>query len=470
MKSELKKLLKAAENSTGWNANSRTPWLPIVDLMTELLELDNENFHAIKIQSSSARKSLWQGKLHRRPITAILVAVDEPCDDADFERISLSVTERFSPPSAWADACMIFSDGVYSGCVERDGVGLAQWIRADLPTSPSVFCNSLPDQVRLAKRLKDSDVSATKLVGKLSGADANTIRALVAESIGLSKDEVIASVTGVPSNVAKGRWEGGDVDPERRYRVAVVSTSEWDWGTAALEIMTRMDPPELSVDLVLLCAKTSDASGWNRYRGFLAANASRREDFLKVLNDGGVDDVRIVERLNQAVRPAKEILPERKSLKVRDADAGDVQYEVSRSKQRVHDAITNWLVEWGKQEAKVIREGSDSRALYDAVIEKFPDNANLLVEVKSTAELGAIRLAVGQLIDYRRVLGESGPSPSCVLLIPPNELLTQDMKDLLKLVGFSWATILHRPTAEGRKLVLRIHSNDGTTAEYPQGN
>jgi hypothetical protein len=62
---------------------------------------------------------------------------------------------------------------------------------------------------------------------------------------------------------------------------------------------------------------------------------------------------------------------------------------------------------------------------------------NLLVEAKGTGARGEVRMAIGQLLDYRRFFD---PQPSCALLLP--ERPRRDLEDLLASAGISviWKT------------------------------
>lgn len=56
----------------------------------------------------------------------------------------------------------------------------------------------------------------------------------------------------------------------------------------------------------------------------------------------------------------------------------------------------------------------------------FIEELNLLIEAKGSTERGAFRMALGQILDYRRFLGE----PRCAILLP-----AQPREDLLKLAS-----------------------------------
>ena len=57
---------------------------------------------------------------------------------------------------------------------------------------------------------------------------------------------------------------------------------------------------------------------------------------------------------------------------------------------------------------------------------------NNLLEAKGTVRRNDVRMAVGQLIDYRRL---TNPAPSCAVLLPQRP--HQDLADMLRTVGIA---------------------------------
>jgi hypothetical protein len=321
--------------------------------------------------------------------------------------------------------------------------------------------------MELLGRLKADIRTPEKFASRLEASiNRQEPKDFLATAFGLNTKQVLASIVSAPPNAAKGRWEGSDVDPSIRYRIGVVGANGWDWGNASLEIMHRMDPPDLSLGFALLCAKSRDSGPWTRMRAFVSQRSEQLNEIVAMLKDGGIDEIRIIQPVEAGSYRVRRRRGPQSTLRVRDADAGDVRYEVSRPKQRVHDVITNWLREWGDQQGLEILEGSDSISMYDALV-KRDEGVDMLIEVKTSAEPGVVRLAVGQLIDYRRVLTREGFITSGILLLPPTEKLTDELKDLLKTVDFSWATILHVRSGGRTKLVLEIHSPNGTAHTIP---
>lgn len=464
MREQLQRALREAEQSVGWTSNQQGPWTPIVRALEEGLNTHQHDIHAAKIQKRSARKTLWQGRLHRAPSPRVLfLAADEPCDEKGFEAISASVEERFLPPSVWADGCFIVSGDELLGYVERDGVNLSAWLQS--ARARVAVCEGVVDQMELRSRLRPHMEDPNRFISLFERSIANgTAKEFLADSFGLDSRLVLESMTGGSANAAKGRWEGRDVDPEIRYRLGVVGAAEWSWGNAAIEIMARMGPADLSLDLAMLFAKPSENRGWLRVRAFVSKAAERREQLVEALRRGGIDDIRVIDTIDQSRREGT-LLQETTALRIRDSDEGEVRYEVSRPKRRVHDLLTNWLQQWGIEQGLEITEGSDSISMYDALVMRN-SRSNLLIEAKSSASPGVVRLAVGQLIDYRRVLMRNGVTTEGVLLLPETEKLTDELKDLLMVADFSWAVLLH-DQSEGNGIVLELHHPDGSVETIP---
>ena len=66
---------------------------------------------------------------------------------------------------------------------------------------------------------------------------------------------------------------------------------------------------------------------------------------------------------------------------------------------------------------KTIREGDQAHARYDALVEDYDGTGrDLLIELKSSVDPGSVRLAVGQLLDYRRHVPRRAATDLAVLL------------------------------------------------------
>lgn len=73
--------------------------------------------------------------------------------------------------------------------------------------------------------------------------------------------------------------------------------------------------------------------------------------------------------------------------------------------KRIHNKMTNVLKEDYEKKGLIVNEGNGKDCLFDLLVKRYDDKGkDLLIEVKSTIDIGSIRLAVGQLLDYRRQL------------------------------------------------------------------
>lgn len=86
--------------------------------------------------------------------------------------------------------------------------------------------------------------------------------------------------------------------------------------------------------------------------------------------------------------------------------------EADRREARLVLAFANYLEQNGHRAIrKCIRPKGEPKPIYTDV---FCESLNLLVEAKGSVERGAIRMALGQILDYRRFLN----SPRCAILLP----------------------------------------------------
>ncbi len=76
-----------------------------------------------------------------------------------------------------------------------------------------------------------------------------------------------------------------------------------------------------------------------------------------------------------------------------------------------------------------VRPRGEARELVSDVYDK---NRNNLIEAKGTGSRGEIRMAIGQLFDYRRFIT---PAPACAILLPVPP--RPDVADLLESAGIS---------------------------------
>lgn len=110
---------------------------------------------------------------------------------------------------------------------------------------------------------------------------------------------------------------------------------------------------------------------------------------------------------------------------------------------RLHNEMTNRVRELCGSRL-VARQGSSADCLFDVLIERYDeDGRDLLIEVKSTLDRGSLRLAVGQLLDYRRGVGRPDATDLAVLLpSPPDPDAVAFLRDVgVKPLWFSDGTL-----------------------------
>ncbi|MDI6767130.1 MAG: hypothetical protein QME52_09940 [Bacteroidota bacterium] len=91
----------------------------------------------------------------------------------------------------------------------------------------------------------------------------------------------------------------------------------------------------------------------------------------------------------------------------------------SRKAVRLHNSMTNQLTRLCKRAHHVILEGVEPFR-YDALVKNYDHQGrDLLIEAKSSSHRSQLRLAVGQLLDYRRALPRRAATDLAVLL--PNK-------------------------------------------------
>ncbi|MFA5771133.1 MAG: hypothetical protein WC974_00150 [Thermoplasmata archaeon] len=100
-----------------------------------------------------------------------------------------------------------------------------------------------------------------------------------------------------------------------------------------------------------------------------------------------------------------------------DSDVNVISKTRSRKAKRLHNSMTNTLVKMCHKVNYEVIEGTSGDAEYDALIKNYDDKGkDLLIEVKSSQERGNLRLAVGQLLDYRRHLPRRAATDLAILL------------------------------------------------------
>lgn len=115
--------------------------------------------------------------------------------------------------------------------------------------------------------------------------------------------------------------------------------------------------------------------------------------------------------------------------------------------QRRESALVQEFSSWMERKGHIVRRwmitpANETRAIFTDI---FVEDLNTLVEAKGTIDRAAIRMAIGQLLDYRR-FSKTKP-PTCAVLLP-----SLPGKDLRKLLAYAGVGIYHRLKG---KFVLR---------------
>ncbi|WP_157759061.1 hypothetical protein [Cystobacter fuscus] len=88
----------------------------------------------------------------------------------------------------------------------------------------------------------------------------------------------------------------------------------------------------------------------------------------------------------------------------------------TKKRAQLHNKMTNRLLALCKKHKLTVDEGSDKACRYDARIQNYAKGRDLLIEAKTSTEIADSRLAVGQLLDYRRHLAKRASTDIAVLL------------------------------------------------------
>ncbi|WP_353862055.1 hypothetical protein [Azospirillum formosense] len=132
-----------------------------------------------------------------------------------------------------------------------------------------------------------------------------------------------------------------------------------------------------------------------------------------------------------SLAPCEEVPVEEQWIEKAFVDPAREPYEMERREAKLVLALRDHLRGQGHSvvRLKLLPEGEAKPILTDL----YDKTANLLVEAKGTTERGAVRMALGQLADYRRFLD----APECAILLPAEPRL-----DLKRLAAAEAATLI----------------------------
>ncbi|BDC48786.1 hypothetical protein F183_A11020 [Bryobacterales bacterium F-183] len=121
-----------------------------------------------------------------------------------------------------------------------------------------------------------------------------------------------------------------------------------------------------------------------------------------------------------------------------ESDVEAVHRQMEFSQRRIHNAMTNQVRSLLRKRFRV-EESKSRETLFDIKIHNYDGNGNnLLVEVKSAAEDGTIRMAIGQLFHYWYTEHGSLDSAHLALLLPEKPSKTMcGLLDALE-IGVMW--------------------------------
>lgn len=118
-----------------------------------------------------------------------------------------------------------------------------------------------------------------------------------------------------------------------------------------------------------------------------------------------------------------------------EADVESIRKGGSVAQRRIHNRLTN-LVR-SQLSAYTLLEGRDPVCMFDVLVKKYDAEVDLLIEVKSSIDVAQVRMAIGQLFDYRMRL-RATPEPHLAILLPARP--DEDVIDLLERleIGLMW--------------------------------
>jgi len=132
-----------------------------------------------------------------------------------------------------------------------------------------------------------------------------------------------------------------------------------------------------------------------------------------------------IKRVKQEVKKvSKELLPK---------DDTDVKYIISENRRvvvRNHRKIEKILLAYCSKKKIEIEEGVYSKLKFDAILRKYKNKTDLLVEIKGSNKVTEIRLALGQVLDYGFDFKNTNTDLAILLPKKPDNKYLQIAKEL----------------------------------------
>lgn len=186
--------------------------------------------------------------------------------------------------------------------------------------------------------------------------------------------------------------------------------------------------------------------------------------FVKLIYQAGVTDAFMLDIISpqqlsefsksaQSKKRQVELPMKEKQLTELDENEVEVLKKASRSSFIMrHNSMTNRLRSCCESSGKLVYRGSTKECCFDALVEDYDgEGRDLLIEAKSSTEAAFCRMAVGQLLDYRRQLRESATTDLAVLFSgPPGK----HVRDFLGHIGIKVLWFVGDDVVDGSGLIL----------------
>jgi len=135
--------------------------------------------------------------------------------------------------------------------------------------------------------------------------------------------------------------------------------------------------------------------------------SEKTHDLLEIMTENKIKDSlfldvyckeaikkKIIRLKKEIKKVSKELLPK---------DDSDVKYIITENRRTVvrnHRKLEKILLSFCQTKNISIEEGIYSKLKYDALIRKYKNGRDLLIEIKGSSKISEIRLAIGQVLDY----------------------------------------------------------------------
>ena len=116
--------------------------------------------------------------------------------------------------------------------------------------------------------------------------------------------------------------------------------------------------------------------------------------YLDVYNESAFNK-KILNIINENKKISKELIPR---------DDKDIKYLLTEKRKTVvrrHRKLEKDLIDFCKKKGIKIEEGVYSKLKFDALLKNYKKGRDLLIEIKGSNSYAELRLAIGQILDYR---------------------------------------------------------------------